>query len=75
MAMTQSHMFVSETVRLTIATGFLGGLTTFSTFSAEVVTLLSHTEYFWMAMIIVSHVGGSILSTILGFYIVNFFLV
>ncbi len=31
--------------RLLAITGFLGGLTTFSTLSAEVVTLLGRTEY------------------------------
>ena len=35
--------------RLVITTGFLGGLTTFSTFSAEIVTLLCAREYLWGA--------------------------
>src|SRR6202162_6732036 len=34
-------------MRLLVTTGFLGGLSTFSTFSAEIVTLLSHREYVW----------------------------
>src|SRR5208282_646387 len=36
-------------IRLLMTTGFLGGLSTFSTFSAEIVTLLSHKEYWWGA--------------------------
>jgi len=52
--------------RLLIITGFLGGLTTFSTFSIEIVSLLSREQYTWAALVIVTHLGGSILMTILG---------
>jgi len=52
--------------RLFIITGFLGGLTTFSTFSAETVTLLLRGQYLWGAGIIAAHLGGSLLMTILG---------
>ena len=54
--------------RLAIVTGFLGGLTTFSSFSAEVVTLLQQTRYalaFGTAML---HVAGSLLLTIAGYH-------
>src|SRR3990167_1088267 len=47
MALTRNHTYLSETLRLAIATGFLGSLTTFSTFSGETMTLLMHHEYFW----------------------------
>jgi|SRR3990172_8926803 len=73
MAITRNHAYVSETARLAIITGFLGGLTTFSTFSAETVTLLSNQEYLWTAVIIIGHVAGSILATIFGIYTVKFF--
>lgn len=53
-------------VRLALTTGFLGGLTTFSTFSAETSTLLLRTEYRWVAAIVVVHVCGSVLSTLAG---------
>jgi len=52
--------------RLFAITGFLGGLTTFSTFSAETVTLLMRGQYAWGMGIIVAHLGGSLLMTILG---------
>ena len=74
MALTRNHLFVSETSRLAIATGFLGGLTTFSTFSAETVTLISHQEYFWTTIMIIGHVGGSIMATILGIYVTKLFI-
>ncbi len=52
--------------RLLAITGFLGGFTTFSTFSAETVTLLMRGQYVWGAAIIAAHVGGSLLMTVLG---------
>jgi CrcB protein len=52
--------------RLLIVTGFLGGLTTFSTFSAEVTTLLREGEMGWASLIVIAHVGGSLVMTLLG---------
>ncbi len=60
------HAVLSPEVRLLIMTGFLGGLTTFSTFSAEVVTLLARKELLWSAIVIGSHVVGSVVLTIAG---------
>ena len=57
---------VPAEVRLLIITGFLGGLTTFSTFSAEAVTLLARAQYGWGAILIVLHLAGSIAMTLLG---------
>lgn len=57
---------VPAEVRLFAITGFLGGLTTFSTFSAEAVTLLARAQYGWGAVLILSHLAGSIVMTILG---------
>jgi fluoride exporter len=53
-------------VRLLVITGFLGGLTTFSTFSAEAVTLLARAQYAWGAVLIASHLAGSLAMTLLG---------
>ena len=60
------HSSLSPEWRLFIITGFLGGLTTFSTFSAETVTLLMRGQYAWGTAIIATHLGGSLLMTLLG---------
>lgn len=57
---------LSPTMRLAITTGFLGGLTTFSTFSAESVTLLLRGEYRWMCLHVALHLAGSLLATLAG---------
>ncbi|MCC8999836.1 MAG: fluoride efflux transporter CrcB [Candidatus Contendobacter sp.] len=60
------HAILPPEMRLAITTGFLGGLTTFSTFSAETVTLLLREEYLWALAIALVHVIGSISMTLLG---------
>lgn len=65
-AFFMQHPGLSPEWRLLIITGFLGGLTTFSTFSAETVTLLLRGQYAWSAGIIAAHLGGSLLMTVLG---------
>lgn len=52
--------------RLLTITGFLGGLTTFSTFSAEVVLQLMEGRVVWALSTILAHVLGSIVMTLLG---------
>ncbi|TCV91860.1 camphor resistance protein CrcB [Luteibacter rhizovicinus] len=52
--------------RLFVATGFLGGLTTFSTFSAETTGLLLRQEYLWFGAHVFVHLAGSIAMTVLG---------
>ena len=61
------HNNLSPEWRLFIITGFLGGLTTFSTFSAETVLMLQRGEYIWASVQILLHVAGSILMCIAGF--------
>jgi CrcB protein len=65
------HAVMSPEMQLLATTGFLGGLTTFSTFSAEIVTLLLRREYFWGTIAIASHVVGSLALTILGILVVR----
>ena len=60
--------------RLAIVTGFLGGLTTFSSFSAEVVTLLQQTRYALAFGTALLHVAGSPLLTIAGYHSATWFL-
>ncbi|ROT99838.1 fluoride efflux transporter CrcB [Marinobacter sp. R17] len=52
--------------RLFVITGFMGALTTFSTFSAEMVTLLQGGRFMWALGGIAMHVGGSLLMTLAG---------
>lgn len=59
-------------IRLLIVTGFLGGLTTFSTFSAEAVNLLSRQQFAWAAAHIGSHLLGSLAATMLGIMTVSY---
>lgn len=52
--------------RLFIVTGFLGGLTTFSTFSAENVAMMMRSEYGAALAHAGAHLGGSLFATVLG---------
>ena len=60
--------------RLLLVTGFLGGLTTFSTFSAEVVTYLLQERYGLAVGVALLHVLGSLLMTVAGIKTVAFFI-
>jgi len=64
---------VQNEIRLFVMTGFLGGLTTFSAFSAEAFNLLHKQQYAWASAHILSHVLGSLLMTAIGFWLVNSF--
>ncbi|MEO1957285.1 MAG: fluoride efflux transporter CrcB [Methylophilaceae bacterium] len=63
---------VSPEEKLFIMTGMLGGLTTFSTFSAEGVNLISRGEYAWAATHILVHVILSLAMTGLGIFTIQF---
>mgnify|MGYP003383722106 FL=1 len=68
-----SHPSLSPQWRLLVVTGFLGGLTTFSTFSVEVVTNLMETRLNWAFATIAAHLLGSIAMTLLGIGTVRLF--
>lgn len=65
------HAGLPPEVRLFVITGFLGGLTTFSTYSAEAVALLSGGELGLFLIHLGGHLGGSLLLTALGIYTVR----
>ncbi|MGH8115860.1 MAG: fluoride efflux transporter CrcB [Rhodanobacteraceae bacterium] len=65
-AFTQFQSLSPET-RIFVTTGFLGGLTTFSTFSGETVTLLLRQQYGWATAMVGMHVLGTLGMTLAGF--------
>ncbi len=65
-AFFSEHAGLPPEARLFVITGFMGGLTTFSTFSAEAVTLVSRGEYAWALAHTAVHLGGSLSMTALG---------
>jgi CrcB protein len=66
MAVFWAFPALSPQWKLLTVTGFLGGLTTFSTFSAEVVTAILEGRSRWALSTICVHVVGSIAMTLLG---------
>ena len=54
---------ISPEWKLFVITGFLGGLTTFSSFSAEVVSLIQNGEYTWALGTALLHLLGSLALT------------
>lgn len=66
-ALVSLNAGLSEPMRLFLMTGLLGGLTTFSTFSLETVTLLQRQLFGPALLHVVLHLGGSLLLTLAGF--------
>lgn len=61
----------SESMRLLLAVGFLGGFTTFSSFSMETFTLIEKHEIFYAIANIVANVTFGLLAAYLGFKLVR----
>jgi CrcB protein len=61
-----AYSAISPEWRLLVITGFCGGLTTFSTFSAELVTLLQQGRVAWACGAAAAHLAGSVLMTFAG---------
>jgi CrcB protein len=74
MGMFEHYQALPLVWRLALTTGFLGGLTTFSTFSAETVIALQRQQYGWMAVIVTAHLFGSLLATLAGITLVRLLL-
>lgn len=66
LAWTSAVPDLPPAVRLFLITGFLGGLTTFSTFSAEAFSLMSAGRFVWAGVHVVTHVSLSLTGTWLG---------
>lgn len=66
MSLLEVHAGLSAEWKLFLITGFLGGLTTFSTFSAEVVAILQSGAYVRAFATVSLHLLGSLALTILG---------
>jgi CrcB protein len=62
----EANAGLSPELKLLVITGFLGGLTTFSTFSSEVVMILQSGSYFRAFVTVGIHLLGSLGLTILG---------
>ncbi len=62
---------LSPELKLFVVTGFLGALTTFSTFSAEVVHLIQNARYGWAAGAASLHLFGSLAMTGLGIFTIH----
>ncbi|MGB4860755.1 MAG: fluoride efflux transporter CrcB [Dokdonella sp.] len=60
--------------RLALTTGFLGGLTTFSSFSAETLLLMERGEWLATCTIIGTHVIGSLALTLIGYALTHWLL-
>ena len=62
---------LQPSLKFFITTGFLGGLTTFSTFSAETFGLLQHGKILPAMLLILLHVGLTLGATALGFILIK----
>jgi CrcB protein len=60
------HDSLPPEVRMFVIVGFLGGLTTFSSFSAEAVELITDSDLGWAFILIATHLIGSLMMTWLG---------
>ncbi len=73
LAIFTHHPGLAPEWRLLVITGFLGALTTFSSFSAEVTTLIQEGRILWATGAISAHVIGSLMMTMLGLATVSAF--
>lgn len=72
-AFFQNHSAIDPAWRLFLITGFLGGLTTFSTFSAEAMAFLQKADYLAAVLHSAAHLMASIALCCLGFASYRYF--
>ena len=65
---------LDHNTKIAITTGFLGSLTTFSAFSAEIFVLLQNSKFVLATILVSSHVIGSVLCTALFYYVTSYLL-
>ena len=65
---------LDDNTKIAITTGFLGSLTTFSAFSAEIFVLLQNSKFILATVLVSSHVIGSVLCTALFYYVTSYLL-
>ncbi|MBB3181197.1 fluoride efflux transporter CrcB [Variovorax sp. Sphag1AA] len=70
-AFFQNNSSLPPEWRLLVITGFMGGLTTFSTFSFEIVTLIGRQQYWWALGAASLHLAGSLFLTAIGILLIN----
>ena len=63
---------LSEELKLFINIGFLGGLTTFSAYTSDIISLLQKGEVQTSFLFLVSHVFGALIMAYIGWYILTF---
>ena len=71
LALVQTLPTLSAVTKLFLTTGLLGGLTTFSTFSAEGLHLMQRGEWGWLAVHTAAHVVGSLAMAWAGYMLVT----
>ena len=71
LGLIQAWPAMTPALKLLLTTGLLGGLTTFSTFSAEAFHLLQRGAIGWLGLHVTLHVMGSVLMTWAGYSIFN----
>ena len=66
-----SALGITKLLKLLLVTGFLGGLTTFSAFSGESLTLLKHGDFVMAAAHTLAHVLGALFAAWVGMSLVQ----
>lgn len=63
-----ANIGMSVEIRLLVITGFLGGLSTFSTFSMEGLTFLQNSQYWLFILHFLLHTIGTLLAVLCGLW-------